>query len=166
MSQSHPIEVINLRSACSEGFLDADNRPSICLLAGVIVGGLGAIIGGWVGFLSSGHQLNDPIYLAISINSILKGFLYFNWAAFFTPVVYSIVLGLTAGVTAKILAVRTGRRLFSDESSRSATVAALLSAAPVWVKEVSGFQVLIMYALATWLSMIFARSIAKRITHK
>ncbi|MCH7662596.1 MAG: hypothetical protein IH859_01850 [Chloroflexi bacterium] len=153
-------------SACGEGFLDADNRPSICLLAGVIVGGFGAIIGGWVGFLSSGHQLNDPIFLALSISSILKGLLYFNWTAFLTPLVFSIMLGLAAGVTAKILAVRAGRRLFSDESGRSATVAALLSAAPVWIKEVSGFQVLIMYALATWLSMIFARSIAKRITHK
>ena len=166
MSPTHTNEVIQLQSACGEGFLDSDNRPSICIQAGLIVGGISAIIGGWIGFLSTGHQLNDPIYLSISINSILKGFLYFNWAGFITPLIYSVALGLAAGLTAKLLASRAGRRLFSDESAGAATVAALLSAAPVWAKEVSGFQVLIMYALATWLSMIFARTIAKRITHK
>ena len=165
MLQIRSNDVINIPSACGEGFLDANNHPSICLLAGAIVGGFGAIIGEWIGFLSSGHQLNDPIYLSISINSIFVGFLYFNWAGFLTPLVFSVVLGIAAALTAKLLASRAGRRLFSDESGGAATIAALLSAAPVWLVEVSGLQVLIMYALATWLSIIIARIIAKRVTH-
>lgn len=123
------------------------------------------LLGGWIGFLSSGHQLNDPIYLALSINSILKGFLYFNWLAFLTPLFYSLALGLAADLTAKLLALRADRRLMAVESRSAATIAAVLSAAPVGVKEVGGFQVLIMYALATWISVIFARSLAKCITY-
>lgn len=158
--------VIKLPSACAEGLLDARYRPSICLQAGLIVGAASVVLGAWIGFLSSGHQLNDPIYLALSISSIFKGFLYFNWSAFLTPLIYSIALGLAAGFTAIMLVIRAGRRLTAQESGNAATVAALVSAAPVWVKEVSGIQVLIMYALATWLSVILARSIAKRITYK
>ena len=166
MSQITPHEVIGMSSACGEGILDSNNRPSICLLAGLMVGGAGAIMGAWIGFLSSGHQINDPIYLSLSLSSIFKGFLYFNWSALLTPLAYSIALGMAAGLTAKLLAIRAGRRLFAQESQSAATLATILSVAPVWVREVRGLQVLIMYALATWISVLLARTIAKRITHK
>lgn len=165
MSQQPSYVIDQTLSACSTGLFDANKRPSICLLAGLIVGGVSALIAGWIGFLNYGHQLNDPIYLSISISSIFRGFLYFNWTAFLTPLVFAFALGLFAGLTAKLLAKRAGRRLHADESGSAARVAAIISSAPIWIIEVSSFQVFLMYALATWLSIIFARNVAKRITH-
>lgn len=124
------------------------------------------IIGGWIGFLSTGHQLNDPIYLALSINSVIRGFLYFNWSGFLIPLVYAAALGVATGFMVKLLAIRASRRLLAQESGSAASIAAAISALPVWIQEVSGLQVWIMYALATWLSMIIAKSFAKRIVHK
>ncbi len=143
-------------TACSQGWLTGSLRPSPCLLAGILAGGLSIAVSELVGYLPSGHQLNDPLQLALAAGALLRGFRYFNWVSFATSISVGLALGGGGWFALRVLSRRRGVRVTAGESTQAARAAAVISTLPVLIREVDALQVLLWYGLATWLSTLLA----------
>lgn len=154
--------VVYAPSACPDGWLPKNlSHIPPCTWAGAIAGGVGAIIGLAAGYLPTGRLLNDPVMLAMSVQSLLRGFRYFNWLGLAIPLAYSSGLGVAAWYGLRRLGRRHGVRVWPDDVAHAATAAAVVSALPVWAVEVRGFQIILFYGLATLISAFVARTIAR-----
>ncbi len=128
--------------------------------AGLLAGGVSAILSTIVWYLPTGRLLNDPVMLMMSIQALLRGLRYFNWIGLVIPVVYSVALGAAGWYALRLLARRLGLRVLRDDVRHAATATVVVSALPVWVVEVRGLQVILFYALATLFSAFIARNVA------
>lgn len=162
MRQSTPSLIEHYPTACAHGWLTQNRRLTPCLTAALIVGGLSALLGEWLGFNITGHKVNDPIMIVLSLSTLLRGLLYFNWPRLFIPLIYAVLLGIAAGAAARWLAARAQARLTSPEAARVALLASLVSVAPIWLQEVASLQSLLWYAAATYLSVLLAQLVARR----
>jgi hypothetical protein len=157
--------VIRIQTACPGGWRDRNGRLSLCTLTAAGLGVLEAITADWVGLIpATGHQLNDPLLLSVSISSLLRGFTYFNWGALLITLVFPLLTGLLAWAALKALTARVGARVLPDEAARTARAAALLGMLPVFFQEIDGFQVLLFYALAAWASLYLSAFVARGIS--
>lgn len=153
-------QVLN-QNVCEEGWFNSKGIPSTCLLIGIAVGGLSAIIGELIGFLSNGHKLNDPILLALSISGVLQtGLLYLNWQNVLIPIVHAFVLGGTVGIIGGKL-LFTNVKFSGADIKKSATGAILISIAPIFIQEFSGFQIILWYGIAALISITIANFSAR-----
>lgn len=153
------------QSACPNGYLTTQKRPTLCLCAGVGLGLTAALLSQGIGYVFSHHQLNDPILLGLFIGSLPRGTLYFNWGGLLQALGYSIGIGILSWLLVRQFAQRNNLELFPDETQRTATAALLTSVVPVLISEVDGFQVLIWYGISTAFSTVLAGFTAKSL-HK
>jgi hypothetical protein len=144
------------QTACNNGFLDPEKKPTVCLWAGLIIGLGFAVLGEIVGFWPSGHQLNDPMLLGLAIGSLLRGFTYFDWFGFFIPVIVNGLVGSLTWLLVTQFARRSRRTLSMAEVRRAVSAAVLVGLVPVLVSEISGFQVLLWYAVSFFLASSIA----------
>ncbi len=151
-------------SVCQRGWLSGRWRPSPCLLTGLLVGGTIAIASAMIGNLPSGHQFNDPILLALSIGTLLRSLIYFNWTNFFMTLTLPLVAGALSWILLRQIAGSTGRQLQSQNADMAAKSAVLVSVIPVLFAEVDAIQVLLWYGISTWLAMIIASMLARSLT--
>ncbi len=148
-------------TACPEGWFAGSFRPSLCLIAGLLVGTTVAILSSAIGNLPSGHQFNDPILLGLAIGILLRSLIYFNWAHFLLTLGMPVLVGTASWFLLRLLARSAGRQVLTDQAGMAARSATLIAAAPVWFVEVDAFQVLIWYGISTWLAMIAASLVAR-----
>jgi hypothetical protein len=83
-----------VQSACPDGYLTEQKRPTLCLCAGVGLGLVAALLSWGIGFAPSGHQLNDPIPLGLAISNLPRGLLYFDWSGLAQALEFPIGIGL------------------------------------------------------------------------
>ncbi|MDK1029729.1 MAG: hypothetical protein QGD88_10250 [Anaerolineae bacterium] len=148
-------------TTCSDGYLTSNNRPALCLYTGVGLGIAVAFVAWQIGYLPTGHQLNDPIMLGLALGSLTRGLLYFNWIGFTQGFVFSIGVGVASWFLARTLARKLTLSLNSEGVRRTATAALITSILPVLINEVDAISVLIWYGISIVLSMFFARISAK-----
>ena len=141
-----------LQASCQNGFFASNNRPTICLWAGLFTGLLLAMLGELIGFWPHGHQINDPIMIGLALGSLLKGFIYFDWAAFITPDLVYAGTGVLCWTILAGLARRSQRRLMTAQVRRATKVAVVVAIVPVAAVELTGLQVAIWYLLAFFLA--------------
>ena len=146
-----------IETACPDGFLTLKNRPSPCLWAGLIGGVVVILVSEMLGYLDSGHRLNDPILMTRIISAAFQGFLYFNWPGFLVPLFFSMMEGVFAWVLVFVLTNRKDVRLLASEAKRVAIITAVIGILPVLFREVDGFQVLLWYGIALYFAVLVAR---------
>ncbi len=166
MTASYTRSGHRIQTACEEGWLTANLRPTLCLWSGALVGGVSAVGSAVLGNMPSGHQLNDPLLLALSIGTVLRGFLYFNWINLAITIGYLLLLGSLVWLVLRALAARDGRKVIPVDANRAGKAAALISALPILIVEVDALQVLLWYAIATWLSMVVVSLAARQWAHR
>ncbi len=154
--EDRPPQVTRLSTACANGYLNTLGRPTLCLWSGLLIGAAAAGLGGLIGLLPTGHQINDPILLALTLASLMRGFLYFNWFAFLVTVTIYAAIGALTWLILVWLGQRSGLGVMTAEVRRAVRAAVLISVIPVLIAEISGIQVIIWYALAVFLSMSVA----------
>ena len=157
-------KVPQVATACPAGWFSPRLRPSLCLSAGLLVGGAVAILSSMIGNLPSGHQFNDPILLGLSIGTLLRSLIYFNWVNFLITLGMPLLVGTASWFVLRTLARAAGRQTLTEQAQKAAKSATLIAAAPVWFAEVDAFQVFIWYGISTWLAMIAASLVARSLT--
>lgn len=155
-----PQKVLKIETACPNGYLNSRGRPTICLWSGLLVGISIAIVSSIIGFLPTGRRLNDPMPIALAFNSLLRGFVYFNWVRFFTSIGFSTGIGAMSWFSGRYFSNRIGVRLMSDEVRRVSNVAVIVSVVPVWLQEVDALQIFLWYGIATAISLTIAKMVA------
>lgn len=120
-----------------------------------------AILGEGLGYLSTGHQLNDPVGIALAFGALTRGFLYFDWLVFFQPLLHAVALGTAAWLGLYLWSGARKGGMSPPGAVGTAKTAALIGALPVLLQEVRSLSVMIWYGLAIWLSMVAAGYVAR-----
>lgn len=147
-------------AACDDGLFPGDRHLSLCLWTGLFVGGASILVSLGVGRLPSGRLLNDPIMLALSLMSMMRGLLYFDWISFLIPLGHAVGLGMISWLVLRGLAKRAGRQLRPQEATHAARIALIVSMIPIFLQRIDAAQVLLWYAMSGLLSLLIAGLVA------
>ena len=124
-------QIIDARpEACPPGLFTQQNRPSLCLLIGLGVGLITAVLGEIIGFTDAGHKINDPILMTLSISTLIRSFIYFNFWNFIRPIIYAVAMAVITGAALRFIAKQNGLRAHKSNAQNATTVAMLVSVHP------------------------------------
>ena len=156
-------QIIDARpEACPPGLFTQQNRPSLCLLVSLGVGIIAALLGEIIGFTDAGHKINDPILMTLSISTLIRSFIYFNFWNFIRPIIYAVAMAVITGAALRFIATQNGLRAHKSNAQTATTVAMLVSFIPIVLQEISGLQVFLWYGVSIWFSVLIARAVAAR----
>ncbi|KAA3647853.1 MAG: hypothetical protein DWQ07_02380 [Chloroflexi bacterium] len=132
------------------------------MLVGIGIGAIAAIAGEIIGFTDLGHKINDPVLMALSISTLLRSLIYFNFWALIRPIIFALVIGIVSGATLRFIATQLDRRMRPSNGGTAASVAVITSLIPILIQEISGLQVLLWYGVSSWFSVLIASAVAAR----
>lgn len=125
---------------------------------GLILGTGLALVSEGVGYLSSGHKMNDPIYFSIAASSLLRGgLLYFPWKGLSTAMIFSVSVGLLSSLAGQLLARLTKIRFRSQDIMQVSQITYITAVFPITIQEFGSLQVVISYMLSIWIGVMTAR---------
>ena len=133
------------------------------MFAGVGLGIFGGLLSWIIGYTPIGHQLNDPIYLGLSLSIIFNGLLYFNWAGFLQAFGYAVVMGIASLFLIVYLARYKNQIVSLDEAKKTAIIALVISSVPVFIREIDSIQVLLWYGVAIMFSTRLTKFVVKKL---